>query len=393
MPCVAASAGGRNSYFLVAAWVAVDVSDTPAVVAILLGAGSIGELLTTNVGGSLVDRFDRRLTCIVCDLLRLVTTTATGIGLSVCDPVSVLLVSWITYSIIDRTYLTSLQALIPSLAQAERLMALNSFAYIVMQCGNLIAALAVGVLLTSVTPQLCFLLPIGCFALSFFLMTAFRFSRLEPKLEEQRKSHRFTRSQALPTLLQVEPLRTSGVVYALIYTMGMLISVLVSAFVLQELEGPALQFGYLEAAWALGSVAGCTLFLVRSGNVARRGIVCYLAMSGVALSGFLISQNFLVAFIQMMILGVSYNAARVLIDVETQLAVPASHLGRTRSQIHTVCVATGLLAYGLIALFGDRALPSTIFGGFGIVMVCTACCLLRRSSRRGGRSVDRLNEI
>lgn len=392
MSCVAASAAGRNAYYIIAAWVALAASDTAASVAILLGAGSLAEFMTTNFGGSLVDRFDRRIVCILCDVLRLFMIAATGLGIAWGYTIPVLVTSWIAYSVVDRTYLTCLQALIPAVARAEQLQAFNSLAYMVMQATNLVAAFVAGLLLTSAAEEFCFLLPLGCFTASLCMMTQFRHAR-GPRSGQERTCGIFRTAEMLPTSLPLERLRKSAIVYALIYTMGMLVTVLASAFVRQELNGPALQFGYLEAAWAAGSVISCAFLFCRDRDTGRRGaeLVRHLVLSGLALCGFLIWQEFVVSLIQMFVLGFSYNAARILIDVETQLAVPGSQLGRTRSQIHTVCVAAGLFAYGIIAFLGNSVPPSVIFGTFGAFIFVVAGGLLFWPSRRAG-PVDGLNE-
>lgn len=391
MSCVAASAAGRNAYYIIVAWAALIASDTAASVAILLGAGSIAEFLTTNFGGAVVDRFDRRIVCIICDALRLLVVVATGFVIALGCTIPVLVTSWIAYSVIDRTYLTCLQALIPSVARTERLRAFNSLSYMVMQAANLVAAFVAGLLLSSAAESLCFLLPVGCFAASLCLMTQSRHARPEPGSGEERERGSFGAADVFPTSLPPERLRKSAVVYALIYTMGMLVTVLASALVRQELHGSALQFGYIEAAWAAGCVVGCALLLCQGRDTRRTDLVLHLALSGLALSGFLIWQDIVVSLVQMFVLGFNYNAARILIDVETQLAVPSSQLGRTRSQIHTVCVAAGLFAYSLIAFLGSSVFPSVVFGTFGILMFVVAGGLLFWPPKRA-EPIEGLNE-
>ncbi|OWK25209.1 hypothetical protein AJ87_13090 [Rhizobium yanglingense] len=135
-------------------------------VALLLAAGSLAEILTTNFGGYLVDRFDRRWTCLVCDLVRITIMAASVFGLLNAEPLPVLVVSWLTYAVVDRTYLTSLQAIIPSIVSPGKLLAVNSMSYIAMQVGNFVAALGAGFLLLGVPTQYCLLAPLTCFVLS-----------------------------------------------------------------------------------------------------------------------------------------------------------------------------------------------------------------------------------
>jgi hypothetical protein len=194
----------------------------------------------------------------------------------------------------------------------------------------------------------------------------------------------------LPTTLTLGPLKASAITYSLIYAMGMLVSVLSSGFVIHELGGSALQFGFLEAGWAAGSIAGCVVFIVGGEFKRKQSIVLHLAVAGLLLSGFLLVQSLIPALIQMTILGFSYNIARVLIDVAVQSVVPGNELGRARSQIHTVCVAIGLLAYAIIAIFGNAVVPSEIFGFFGVVMIAAAFFIGLSRANRGGPLANRL---
>lgn len=83
-----ASSVGRNAYFVLTAWIAVDIGHRASALAILLALGSAAELLTSNVGGAVVDRLDRSIVCMICDLLRVALMVSTGVGFSFVDPSS-----------------------------------------------------------------------------------------------------------------------------------------------------------------------------------------------------------------------------------------------------------------------------------------------------------------
>lgn len=375
--CVVASAAGRNAYFVIVAWLAVDSSNSPSTVAILLAVGSVAEFLTTNLGGFIVDRFDRRLTCLICDGLRLAIMAGTAVGLAFAKPVPVLLFSWVAYAVVDRTYLTALQALIPSLVNPHRLLSFNSWSYLVMQFGNLAAALAAGALLVAIPQRYCLFGPMACFLVSFLGMST---GTWKPRLQRAKLSIAMAARGLLPTMLPRGPLFTAAMIYSLIYAMGMLVSVLGSALIQREINSSALAFGYIEAAWAAGSVAGCVTLLLRSGR--PNALVFHLLLAGSFLALFLMVQNLPTALIQMVMLGASYNIARVLVDVQVQQSVSVELLGRARSQIHTVCVGVGLLIYTLVAIIGDKTSPSLIFGVFGVVMIIGAIIIFLRTSRK-----------
>lgn len=370
--CVLASATGRNVYFVLAAWVATDVSKSASTLAILLALGSAAELLTSNVGGVLVDRFDRRFVCIACDLSRLILIFSTGIGLSFGDPLSVLCLSWTIFAFIDRTYSTALQAIIPDIVRPKNLTPFNSASYIAMQAGNLIAAIVTGYSLTAIGMNLTSILPSAFFGLSLLGLLALLGRQPLSRSRSDLQAKSIRRMDLLPTTFAVHTLKTIAVMYALTYAMGMLVSVLGAAYVTRELKGSALEFGYLEAGWALGSIAGCSTLLLRRARSRRQSILFQSALAGIVLLGFAVFQSFLSALVQMVLLGFCYNVTRILIDVRVQSTVSIDMLGRARSQIHTFCVSIGLLAYGIFGTIGDAIPPSGIFGLFGALMVTVA---------------------
>lgn len=372
MMTVAASATGRNAYFVLVAWLAVAFGHGPAFIALLLASGSLAEFATSNFAGIVADRYQRRLVCRVCDCLRMLLMGLTMLGLLSLNPLFVLGVSWVVYAVIDRIHTTALQAMIPSVASPNGLLRLNSISYMNMQAGNLVAAVAGGLLLAWLPNGLSFVLPLGCFALSCWAMQS-------PALAFP--THQLPRTERpciwaldlLPTALPAGPLRRSAVVYALIYSMGMLVSVLGSSLVLEDLKGTSLSFGYLEAFWAAGSIAGCAYMMVAAKH--SPGLPGQLLASGVVLAFFLVVQDLNLAFLQMTALGVTYNVSRILVDTHVQRLVSTETLGRRKAQIHTLCVGFGLLTYSAVAIAGNSVRPSVFFGCFGILMVAVGATL------------------
>lgn len=376
--CLGAAAAGRNAYFVTVAWIVVDASRNPGLLALLLAAGSAAEILTTNFGGSIADRFDRRLICLICDALRSAIIAATIFGVAHANPIYVVALSWVTFCVIDRTHQTSMQAMLPCMIEGgQGLMAFNSISNIAMQAGNLLAVLATGAVIVATPQQYGLTVSLLCFALSFLAMAA---NHHRPARSLETLGHSRVRMvDVLPTTLPSGRLMESVAVYALIYAMGMLANVLAAALAIQQLDGTALQFSYLEAGWAAGSVGGCVLLIFFA---PRRRLTLPLLLSGFVLLSFFMVQDLTASIVQMTILGITYNVARIVIDVQAQKAVGSDKLGRARSQIQTLCTCAGLVVYGLVALIGSTLQPSIVFGSFGIVMMAAAILTIYRNSLR-----------
>jgi MFS family permease len=122
-------------------------------------------LLLAPVAGVFVDRWDRRLTMIACDLLR----AATLVGLFfVRGPGNV----WLIYSVslfsacVSRFYLPARSALIPNLVGPDKLVTANSLASVSQSAAQLVGPLAGGALVTLGGPGLAVALDLGTFLLA-----------------------------------------------------------------------------------------------------------------------------------------------------------------------------------------------------------------------------------
>lgn len=380
-------AAGRNAYFITAAWIVFDVSKSATAVAVLLGLGSAAELLTSNLSGAFADRFDRRVVCLISDSIRLIAVTLTGFSLLLREPLLTVFSLWSLYSAADRAYLTALQAVIPSIVSRDRLVVFNSLAYMAMQLGNLVSAFAAGFVLETFARAFALVLPAVCFFVSIWTMIFFYClsTRSHADIRSFASGGRVDTADLMPTRLPRGPLWIPTLVYSLVYASGMLVNVMGPAFIERNLAGPPIQYGYLEAAWALGSACGCLYLIMVVVRRPRIGMLINMGFSGAILSAFLLFQNLPFALLQMMLMGACYNLSRVLIDVGVQRSVADGQLGRARGQIHTFCVALGLLIYALVALIGDKISPAKIFGTFGICTVFAALAIVILTHSRGGR--------
>jgi MFS family permease len=384
------AASGRNAYYVGAAWIVANSSKDSGAVAVFLGLGSVAEFVASAPAGHLTDRLNRRLLCILCDAARILILLATCAALSFGRADHMLFVSVVLYSVVDRIYLTSVPTLVASLVPAEGLLFFNSLSYIGMQAGNLLAAIAAGLLLDTAPEQVCFLFAVGSFLVSLICM-----SRVPPlcTAELHRHSHIMGDHRLKPKssrgVGRLSPVLI--VSYALVYAMGMLLSVLASTFVLQELAGTAAGFGALESSWAAGAIGGAAVLTLKNFSKTNGwAILPILILSGLTLAAIYVTQSWLIILVQTTLLGAGHNLARVLIEVEIQRNVPDSELGRAKGKIHLICMCFSLILYSLLALSGKSLAPSTVFLAFGIVMALYAISMCFLNITGGRPLTDRL---
>ena len=158
--------------------------------------------------------------------------------------------------------------------------------------------------------------------------------------------------------------------YVLIYVMGMLISALISKYVLEDLQGTSLEFGMLEFYWAAGAIISMLILTFRRfSKVDGRVTPIIVLLAGVAMTAFYPTRNLDVASALMALLGAGYNLSRVLIDVEIQRLVSSTKLGRAKGWVHLACMGFSLLVYAGLSVSGDALTSSAVFLAFGSGMI------------------------
>ncbi len=355
----------RNGYYIASAWILVERGYGTAGVASFLAIASMVEFIASPLAGVAADRFDRRRLNVAADLSRFIVMLATACALLYMDVFLIICLSAALFSFCDRVALTSSQSMIPAIAEGRDLVATNSAIFFIMQFGNLGGALLAGPLLH----QRSLALPFTVLA-AFFLISAgcLALMRLEPV-------SRGVRIAKISAALIDPNLRRLIVIYALLYTSAVLVSVMGSSFVFQEQKGTAVDFGYLEAAWSAGSLIGAVILIrierAMSTHALHLMVLGLTALVLIALA-YLRTPWTVVLFAA---LGFLYNLGRVSVEVTLQSHVSVYLLGRAKGIMHSVAVVLGLLVFGIGAAVGDRAFPSTIFFSFGVVLLISISCL------------------
>lgn len=360
------SAVGRNGYQIACAWLLVAQGFSAASVAAFFAIISAAELVSSPFAGWMSDRYNRRFLCVAADMLRFAGALALGVLVLVIDLQWAIWLSAMLFATSDRIALTSSQSMIPAIGAGLSLPAANSMVFFLMQSGSLLAAVLTGLLLHFAIPTYTFTLIAVAFALSVCFMLAVR-----GEMSPQSGSGADPRSA-----LQIDAhLLRLGAIYALLYTGGVLISVIGPSFVFVELEGDAIDFGQLEGAWSAGSILG-TLLLIPLLQAARITILqlAILALTAVSF-GLLKVLEIPWTLLIFALLGALYNLGRVGIEVMLQSSVPQTALGRAKGALHSLGVLLGAVLFGVVAAVGDAVSPSTVFLVFALILAAATLVL------------------
>lgn len=366
VPCIVgflastlSAAVGRNGYYIASAWVLVEAGYGSAGVATLLFIVSVVEFVASPLVGMMADRFDRRRLNVTADLSRFVVLLATACVILYLGMLLTICLSAILFAFCDRVALTTSQSMIPFMARGNNLAASNSTVFFAMQLGCFGAALLAGPLLSERSPALTFTVLAMFFLVSAGCLHSVRPGSISNSVGSS-KSPAFNIDLSLLRLFAV---------YALLYGSAVLVSVLGSSFVFEEQKDSAAAFGYLETAWSAGSLIGALVLarLPRAINAHTLHLVL-LGLIALALMA-LIPARAPWTLAIFAALGFLYNLGRVSVEVTLHSRASDNVLGRAKGVMHSLAALLGLLIFSVAAVLGDSVFPSTIFFGFGVVLL------------------------
>jgi len=354
-----ASAAGRNGYHIACAWLLIATGYGSSAVAGFFAIVSLTELVTSPLAGWLADRFDRRALYIIAEMIRVVAAIALGAVLMAANVVWAIWLFAVLFAICDRLALTAAQSMIPSVSTKLSLATANSMTFFLMQTGSLVAAAIVGILLHATNALVTFSAISSAFALSAIIMRVVRHRKCP---SEQ------TDAPQMGSLAIDAQFLCLATVYALLYTGGMLVSVIGPGFVFDEHGGNAIDFGQLESFWSAGSILGA-LLLIPFVRAARVPVLQFVILGSSAVAFALLKVLDLhVAFVAFATLGALYNLGRVALEVMIQSSVSSAMLGRAKGLLHSVGVLFGVVLFAIVSVVADEVSPSTLFFTYGVIL-------------------------
>lgn len=373
-----ASSIGRNGYHIACAWVLIASGHGSGAVAAFFAIISLTELVMSPLAGWLADRLDRRILYVVAELTRVLGAIVLGAVLMATNVAWAIWLTALVFATCDRIALTASQSMIPSIRAKFSLAAANSMTFFLMQSGSLAAAGIVGVLLHLSSALITFCAVSAGFAVSAMLMRVVRHGTPSQRRE----------GAGAGSLVLDSRFVGLGAVYALLYTGGMLVSVIGPSFVFDEHGGSAIDFGQLESAWSAGSILGALLLipLVRAARVpVLQFVILGLSAFSFALVKALDPPFALAAFASM---GALYNLGRVAVEVMIQSSVPSAALGRAKGLLHSIGVLLGVVLFAVVSVVADDVLPSSLFLAYGVILAVgtvTLILLSRKGTNTGAK--------
>lgn len=353
-------------------------------------AYAVPRLLLGLLGGTLVDRFDRRRTMIVCDLSRSVLLLPL-LFVDTRSTLWILLVVSAVQSAIGQLFFPARHALLPGLVPLDTRVRANSLDSLSMGITRLIGPISGGAVLAGLGINAVVVIDAASFSLSALLLWRMRvplsiahaFGRSRPSVRTDLLSgiRLCWRKRVVRGVLAL-----SG---AVMIGYG-LVSVLTVVFVRSDLHAGAAAFGWMLAAQGLGiTIAG-----VAGTRIAPLVPASWLYVGGPVLVG----ASMLVAFqsrtLATALIGFGFSGAGLsawMVGERTllQAAVPARQLGRAFGAYNTVTsvlMLAGTMAAGVVGhAWGARPVLTVAAVMYLVPGVAGAIVILTNRARRRAR--------
>jgi MFS family permease len=365
-------------------WTIYEQTHSSILLGVVSFAGQLPLFVVTPFAGVLVDRWNRHRTLIVTQILSMLQALALALvvfthTLQVWNLIALNLFAGIVLAI----DLTARQAFIVEMVGSGRdlpnAVALNAF---VINGGRTLGPAIAGLLLTILTPAVCFFLN----AISYIPVIAALFA-----MRIKRNVRATSPSRALDDLLEgvryslgFPPIRAVLLLVALVSLLGMPYAVLMPIFAAEVLHGGAHTLGLLMTAPGVGALVGTVYLASRRTILGAGGRVAAGAIifgGGLIAAG--LARNLMLALIALAFVGLGMIVQLATSNTVLQTIVDDDKRGRVMS-LYTMAVM-GMTPFGSIlggALAHRISVPTTfLLGG----IVCVGGAVLFATKIRGLR--------
>ncbi len=361
---------GLNFWFLGAAWVVLELTDSPLQVGLLNGLAAAPSILLSLVGGALTDRVDRRRMLIVAALAWAAACLVTAL-LVTGDRVEAwhILALAAVIGVADAASNPAWHTLIVDIVGTSRLVATNALAQVAEFGGELLAPLAAGLMIAGLGAGPVFAVAGALLVLAALFMARIRF-RADVTLEVGERRGLLTDIGAgLAYTLRTRPFPALLALSALSLVSAAVLP-LIPLYARDVLTVGPRGFGVMAAALAAGMLGGA-FAMAGAGDVARPGLAILVArvVWFVAMAAFAVSGVFALSVAMLAVMGAAGAVSNNLIQTQFQVHAPDRMRGRVMSIQR---IAESLDPLGAVV---GGALASTV-GAEVALLVCAAIGVL-----------------
>lgn len=352
------------------------------------------------VAGVFVDRWDRKRTMVVSDLLRGVLTMG-FVAAAIWQQLWLIYVLAFLHATVSSFFGPARGAVIPLIVPKDGLLAANSLSQTTMVfirvLGTAVAGFLVGALNTF-TPA--FLIDAASFFISvlFIVRLALPETKREDVVEETAVNTKLILAQLSDGIKLIAGSRILiGIMVAISITMLGLgaVNVLLAPMLVNEMGLPETWFGGLELAQTVGMIiSGATITALAARFKPTNLISIALILTGVVLAFFAAINNIWPMFPALFLLGLTVPPVNAGISTIMQTSVDNQILGRVTGALHAAIQTSNLLSMFLAGVVAAAVGTRSVFLISGIIVVIAGVAALQifRGYEVGGKTAVSPNQ-
>ncbi len=335
------------------------------------------------MAGVFVDRWDRKRTMIVSDLLRGVLTLG-FVAAAVWQQLWLIYVLAFLHATVSSFFGPARGAVLPLVVPKDGLLAANSLSQTTMVfirvLGTAVAGFLVGSLNTF-TPA--FLIDAATFFISvlFIVQLTLPKTDLEEMVEKTAVNSKLILAQLSDGIKLIAGSRIFiGIMVAISITMLGLgaVNVLLAPMLVNEMGLPETWFGGLELAQTLGMIISGAAITVLAARFKPTSLISIaLILTGIVLAFFATINNIWPMFPALFLLGLTIPPVNAGISTIVQTNVENKLLGRVSSALHAVMQTSNLLSMFLAGVVAAAVGTRNVFLISGIIVVIAGIAALQ----------------
>lgn len=350
---------GTGMQYVANSWLALQLTGSDASVAIVLLCSTIPGIVLSPVIGGMVDRFDRKYLVACADSFRALVLTSIPIlyHLGLLRPWQLYAMALLV-AVGDQIYTPSAMAMVREIMPKDQLLNANVTTGVGNQIGALVGSGMSGLIISWFSPVAVMWVNAASFVFSAIFISLIRKGYVSPTIT-------LTHGKSWSLLLKqvqegVQYIRLNKSIISIYFIMLFLtmtirtINTLLAPFAKDVLKVGTQGFGYIDASFALGSIAGGVLLprIVRFIGQARTlvGGLFFISLS----LGFLsVSYAVWFAMFAYFILGISFQV-RVLLLTAAQKNTLLEYQGRVHATFNLFFSMASLLVYVVIGYLSEK---------------------------------------
>jgi MFS family permease len=369
------SAAGNGVALVALPWVVLDLTGSAADVGLVAAAAAVPLVLSAFVAGTIVDRFGRRRTAVVSDVLSGISIAAIPLA-ALADVLSLWLLVLLAAvgAVFDPAGVTARETMLPAAAQSARLRRerVNGIHEAVFGVAFLVGPALGGLLIAVVGAEATLWATAIGFVLAAFASLLIRLPRVERPIEMAHRSVWRDGLDGLSFVWRDRTLRALTILFAILVGAWVPIEGVILPVYFQAQNAPE-KLGIVLMAMSVGGIVGALAYGAVGHRVARRTAVL-VGLLGTALP--VVGMAFLPRFWMLVLLGATtgllYGPINPIANIVLQELTPPHLLGRAIGVLTSLAYAAGPVGFLVVGPVIEVAGLRPTFLALALVLVAVA---------------------